>query len=96
MHNWWIAAFENAGVWTREQAEHVSKEIRLAIHKENYKEAFEELSAILQKGKMDTLPTLHKLENDLATLRLKVSEIESAKTTKVVSPIETIAKKNKA
>ena len=50
MHNWWIAALEHAGIWTREQSQHVSENIRLTTHRENYKEAYEELTDILEKG----------------------------------------------
>ena len=51
MHNWWIAALEHAGIWTREQSQHVSENIRLTTHRENYKEAYEELTDIIAQTK---------------------------------------------
>lgn len=62
MHNHWIAAFEHAGIWTREQAEHVSNELRNTIHREKYSEAYEELGSILKKGEFKGLPVVTKLE----------------------------------
>lgn len=69
MNNWWIAALEHAGIWTREQAEHVSNEVKNTIHRENYKDAYDELGGILSKGKFEGLPLVSKLETDVEELK---------------------------
>lgn len=76
MHNWWIAALEHAGIWTREQAEHVSDEVKNSLHRERYAEAYEELGSILAKGNFSGLPTVSKLETDVSYL---LQEIEKLK-----------------
>ena len=83
MHNWWIAALEHAGIWTREEAEYVSKEIRLHIHKEDYKSAFDELSAIIDKGKFAKLPLIQKLDLDVADIKSELEKLSIAKKSKV-------------
>lgn len=78
-HNWWIAAFEAAGIWTKDQAEHVSNEIRTVIHKEDYRGAFQELKAVLEKGDFKGLPAVAKLETKIADLEERLSKIENKK-----------------
>ena len=73
MHNWWIASLEHFGLITREEAEHISKEIRLSIHKEDYSEAIKSLEAILgDKFKepllSDFMRRLDEVEAKLATI----------------------------
>jgi len=80
MQNWFIAALESAGIWTHEQAEHVSKEIRLHIHKENYQEAVLELSSILDKFRSEELPIVEKLQNRIAQLEADVEKLTATKT----------------
>lgn len=79
MNNWWIAALEHAGVWTREQAEHVSNNVKNALHRERYPEAYQELSGILDKGNFKGLPLISKLETDIEELKLKVEELSKKK-----------------
>jgi predicted nucleic acid-binding Zn-ribbon protein len=79
MQNWFIAAFESAGLWTHEQAEHVSKEVRLTIHKENYSEAVQELSAILNKYKNDEISTIEKLQNRITQLEIDLEDLAATK-----------------
>lgn len=79
MHNWWIAALEHAGIWTREQAEHVSNEIKNSLHRERYTEAYEELGNILSKGKFEGLPILTRLEADIEDLKSKPAADTSVK-----------------
>jgi hypothetical protein len=93
MQNWWIAAFEHFGLITNEEAKHISENIRLAIHKENYKEAFIELEAILKDGKLERLPLIAKLEADVADLRAELAKI---KTPVKVLDRPTVAKTTKA
>ena len=85
MHNWWIAAFEHAGIWTHEEAEFVSKEIKTHIHKEDYSSAFAELDSIISraKGEFRKIPLVTSLEADIATLKDDVSKIKLAKKSKV-------------
>ena len=89
MQNWWIAAFEHFGLITREEAEHIANNIKLSIHKENYKEAFSELEAILKDGKLDKLSIVSKLEGEIAGLRADVDKLQEVKT-------PTVAKNTKA
>jgi len=86
MQNWFIAAFEAAGIWTHEQAEHVSKEIRLHIHKENYREAIQELESILNKHKDVHVSAVHKLEARVAELEALVAGLSTKKTETIAKP----------
>ena len=61
---------------------HISDNIRLAIHKENYQEAFTELEAILKDGKLDRLPLIAKLEGDVAELRKELSALKTPNVAK--------------
>lgn len=79
MHNWWIAAFEHAGIWTREQAEHVSNEIKNSLHREKYTEAFKELESILNKGSFEGLAIVTRLEAELADIKNELASIKSNK-----------------
>lgn len=88
MQNWFIAAFEAAGIWTHDQAEHVSKEIRLHIHKENYKEAVRELTSILQHKSLDQQSLVHRLESRVSHLEAELKALKEAKP-------ETVAKTKK-
>ena len=83
MHNWWIAALEHAGIWTREQAEHVSNNIKLTTHRENYKEAYGELLDILEKGKFETQSVVKQLGSDVAHLKNVAEPKTIAKPKKV-------------
>jgi DNA-binding ferritin-like protein (Dps family) len=83
MHNWWIAALEHAGIWTREQAEHVSNNIKLTTHRENYKEAYGELLDILEKGKFETQSVVQQLGSDVAHLKSVAETKPIAKPKKV-------------
>ena len=83
MHNWWIAALEHAGIWTREQAEHVSNNIKLTTHRENYKEAYGELLDILEKGKFETQSVVKQLGSDVAHLKNVAESKPIAKPKKV-------------
>lgn len=82
MHNWWIAAFEHYGLITREEAEHIAENIKLAIHKENYKEAYNELEAILGEAKLDTLPVVKQLHDNIDKLQAEVEELKTKLTEK--------------
>lgn len=84
MHNWWIASLEHFGLITREEAEHMAANIKLAIHKDNYPEAYRELEAILGDGGLEGTPLIKQLRNDLEDLK---DEVRSLKP---------IAKPNKA
>jgi len=86
MQNWFIAAFEAAGIWTHEQAEHVSKEIRLHIHKENYREAIQELQSILSKHKEVHVSAVHKLEARVAELEALVASLKDKKSETLAKP----------
>lgn len=73
MHNYWIAALEYFGLITHEQAEHISKEVRMGIHKENYIEALRDFQAIMDSQKGEKLPpVIHKLKTDVSALNSKV------------------------
>lgn len=90
MQNWFIAALESAGIWTHEQAEHVSREIRNHIHKENYSEAVVELTTILKKHENAELPVIEQLQNKVVDL-----EAEIARLKRPVIPEITVAKTKK-
>jgi hypothetical protein len=83
MHNWWIAALEHAGIWTREQSQHVSENIRLTTHRENYKEAYEELTDILEKGNYLEQGVVKRLGQDVAHLKSVAEPKTIAKPKKV-------------
>ena len=85
MHNWWIAALEEFGLITREEAEHISEQIRLSIHKDVYRQAYEEFHSILERKNLDTRHVFHDLQNDLLTLRNDVAELKAAASKKVVA-----------
>ena len=77
MHNWWIAALEEFGLITREEAQHISQEIRLTTHRENYKEAFEELHIILGDRKITQSNLLEGLKNDIAILKNELRALQT-------------------
>lgn len=97
MHNWWIAALEHAGLLTQEEATHISNEIRLGLHRENYDEAYRELEAILaDKGKLvieDAQRHERGLIAGLDSLEARVKALEDAAKTEVK---KTVASKTKA
>jgi len=75
MHNWAIAIMEHAGLLTREQAQKLSDEVKLRIHKEVYTEAFNEVGSIL--GDSHVLTELKGLKTNVAALE---AELHAAKT----------------
>jgi hypothetical protein len=79
MHNWWIAALEHFGLITRDEAEHISENIRLTIHKDRYREAYEELSAILTNNKAPTVHVIHNLESQIRALTADIEKLKSEK-----------------
>lgn len=81
MNNWWLAALEHFGLITREQAQHISNEIKNSIHKDNYVECFDELQAILGRNRVDSTSLLGKIEADVA--ELKAAKKPLAQTSKV-------------
>lgn len=85
MHNWWIAALEEFGLVTREEAEHMSQEIKLTIHKERYKEALDELQAILGNRKITTQHIIEDLQSDIANLKSEVEKLKEVPEKKVAS-----------
>jgi hypothetical protein len=91
MHNWWIASLEHFGLITRAEAEHLAANIKLSIHKDNYKEAFQELEAILGEGNLNNTPIVEKLKGEIADLRHKVEDLGPSK-----EQIKPLAKANKA
>lgn len=72
MHNWWIAALEHFGLITREEAKHISDEIRLSIHKDRYEETYQELELILGKLDLRKSRILSDLESKIDTLESKL------------------------
>jgi hypothetical protein len=87
MHNWWIAALVSAGVWTEEQAQHVSDNIKTTIHKDNFKEALAELKAILSKGEFG-IPSITELEATVASLENKVKLLTDQLATKIENDLQ--------
>lgn len=85
MHNWWIAALEEFGLITREEAEHISDEIRNSIHKDRYKETFLEFHAIVEKKKFEVKKVIEELYSDIAELKLEVAKLKEAKESKKVA-----------
>jgi len=85
MHNWWIAALEHFGLINRDEAEHISDEIRLTIHKDRYGEAYKELEAILSEKSKDTVHNLGALQNKVMELELKVEELAAQASKKTVA-----------
>jgi polyhydroxyalkanoate synthesis regulator phasin len=83
MQNWWIAAMEVNGLWTKEQAEHVSQEIRHHIHKESYPEAVEELVAVLEIKDLHAQPTIHRLQEEINELKSQIEELKAIIDTKL-------------
>lgn len=91
MHNWWIAALEHAGIWTREEAEHVADNIKNSIHKEKYSESYDELGRIISAGKFNKMPLIIRLETDVAEVKSKVADLSKPATKPA-----TVAQKTKA
>jgi hypothetical protein len=85
MHNWWIAALEEFGLITREEAEHISEQIRLSIHKDVYRQAYEEFHSILERKNLDGRHVFDELQNDILTLKNDVAELKAAASKKVVA-----------
>jgi hypothetical protein len=79
MHNWWIAALEHFGLITRDEAQHISDEIRLSIHKDKYVENFQELEYIL--GKLDSKKNnvINELENKVLALEVELDKLKKIK-----------------
>lgn len=98
-HNWWIAAFEAAGIWTREQAEHVSDSIKIGIHREKYPEAFNDLKDILSKGAFG-VGSITNVESEITALKAQIKLLVEQVATKVEAEVpvvkETIAKATKS
>lgn len=82
MHNWWIATLESLGILTPEQAQHISENIKNSIHKDNYKEASQELKSILEVEHFKGLPIVTRLETELEDLKARLSNLEKPKTKK--------------
>jgi len=80
MHNWWIAALEHFGIISREEAEHISEEIRLSIHKDRYVETYQELELILNKQTEEKTSTIFVLQNKIAELEAAVETLQAQKT----------------
>lgn len=75
MNNWWIAALESAGIWTHEQAEHISNEIRNQIHSERYNDTLSSLKATIEKGDhFVELSAMDELKQELDEHRQLVNE----------------------
>lgn len=83
MHNWWIAAMEITGIWTRKQAEQVATEIKNHIHKESYPETVEELVEILEARDMYSEPAIHKLTQELNETKAQLEELKAYIDTKL-------------
>lgn len=83
MQNWWIAAMEVNGLWTREQCEHVSHEIRHHIHKESYPEAVEELVAVLETKDLHSQSKVVALQDEVNELKSQIEELKALINTKL-------------
>lgn len=88
MHNWWIATLEYFGLITREEAEHIAMEIKSSIHKDNYRENFQELTAILNTPRLKELPILKKLQNDFADIKRDVGVMRLADPAKAIEELK--------
>ena len=97
MHNWWIAALEHAGLLTQEEATHISNEIRLGLHRENYDEAYRELEAILADKSKVVIDDAKRHEpgllDELNKLEARVKALEDKAVT---GAKKTVASKTKA
>lgn len=67
--NWWLAALEFYGLITREEALHIADNIKNTIHKDNYVDAYDELSTILGSSKLHNSNLLAQLQADVAQLK---------------------------
>lgn len=89
MHNWWIATFEHLGLLTRDEAEHLSNNIRLGIHPENYKDAYNSLGAILSESPTRSL-VVSRLLLDVDKVKKEVESITArAAQAKKAVPVTT-------
>ncbi len=93
MHNWWLATMEEVGLLTKEEAAHISLEIRSKIHKEDYEGASREIRAILNKSKLgDNFNKFDKLKGDVLVAKQKISDLEEEIAKLKPAQKETIAK----
>jgi len=84
MHNWWIAALEEFGLINRDEAEHISEQIRLSIHKDRYKETYEELHAILSKKKLESQHIMDDLHNEILHIRSEIDKLKDKEPLKKI------------
>ncbi len=76
LNNWWIASLELAGIWSREQAEHVSNEIRKQIHSDRYVDTYNTLEATIERGKFEHTTAIDRLEAEIAELKAEISNFK--------------------
>lgn len=76
MHNWWIAALEHFGILTRDEAQNISDNIKLGIHRENYIEAYKDLGAILLESGHDGASLVKKLTQDVEDLKANFASLD--------------------
>lgn len=81
-HNWWLATLEHLGLLTRDEAQHLSQELKTKIHKDTYVESFREVETVLSKG--DLLDKLGKFGELQQRVKALEAELTPAAPTKKV------------
>lgn len=77
MQNWWIAAMQTTGIWSKEQAQVVSEEVRNYIHKENLTETVEDLTSMLEHKKLNNQSVINNLQDEINELKQTVEELKA-------------------
>ena len=93
MHNWNLAILEHLQLLTHEQAQKLSDEVKIRIHKEVYSEAYREVENII--GNNSPLKVVSDLTDKVKVLEAKIAELtkptEAPKPPVIAPKIKSVA-----
>jgi translation initiation factor 2 gamma subunit (eIF-2gamma) len=83
MNNWWIATLNVMGLLNREQAAHLSDEIKSRIHKESFNDTISEVVEILEEKKLNYQSVLTNMQDEINELKAELEETKALINTKL-------------